>query len=192
MQVIGSAFPLRRWTYPRPCGLPQTPVPITAQTTSTTPLLRFRLPPEFCPVDPSRSSAPAPLMGFASLQHMPDPRVHFTRACHTRFAPPSGFGYPPDGFRPSNPGRPCFVPAALMGFVTPFEASSTRKVPEAFTPPGEPACRWLTVSSHAAEATRTGATSLDFQVLTLPSVPRPATRQLAKRQTGCSLGLHPF
>jgi hypothetical protein len=38
------------------------------------------------------------------------------RAFSTRFGPPSGFGYPLDGLRPSNPRRLCFAPAALLGF----------------------------------------------------------------------------
>jgi hypothetical protein len=33
-----------------------------------------------------------------------------------RFVPPSGFGDPLDGFRPSNPCRFCFAPTALLGF----------------------------------------------------------------------------
>jgi hypothetical protein len=33
-----------------------------------------------------------------------------------RYVPPSGFGYPLDGFLPSNPRRLCFAPAALLGF----------------------------------------------------------------------------
>jgi hypothetical protein len=33
-----------------------------------------------------------------------------------RYVPPSGFGYPLDGFRPPNPRRPYFVPTALLGF----------------------------------------------------------------------------
>ena len=32
-----------------------------------------------------------------------------------RYVPPSGFGYPLDGFLPSIPCRFCFAPAALMG-----------------------------------------------------------------------------
>jgi hypothetical protein len=38
------------------------------------------------------------------------------RALPTRYVPPSGFGYPLDGFLPSIPCRFCFAPAALMGF----------------------------------------------------------------------------
>jgi hypothetical protein len=34
----------------------------------------------------------------------------------TRYVPPSGFGYPPDGFLPQDPCRFCFTPAALLGF----------------------------------------------------------------------------
>jgi hypothetical protein len=32
------------------------------------------------------------------------------------FVPPSGFGYPPDGFLPSGPGEPYFMLTALLGF----------------------------------------------------------------------------
>jgi hypothetical protein len=55
-------------------------------------------------------------MGFDSLQHMQGTKVHLTRACLTRYVPPPGFDYPLGGLRPSNPGRPCFMPAALVGF----------------------------------------------------------------------------
>jgi hypothetical protein len=39
-----------------------------------------------------------------------------TRALPARYVPPSGFGYPLDGFLPTIPCRFCFAPAALMGF----------------------------------------------------------------------------
>jgi hypothetical protein len=97
------------------------------------------------------ASASAPLLGSASLQHMQDSRVHGSRACHTRYGPPSGFDYPPDGLPPSNPGRPCFMPTALVGFVTPFGAFPSRKVLEVCSPPSEPACRWPTVTSKPVE-----------------------------------------
>jgi hypothetical protein len=38
------------------------------------------------------------------------------RALPARYVPPSGFGYPLDGFLPSAPCRFCFTPAALLGF----------------------------------------------------------------------------
>jgi hypothetical protein len=39
-----------------------------------------------------------------------------SRALPARYVPPSGFGYPLDGFLPSSPCRLCFAPAALLGF----------------------------------------------------------------------------
>jgi hypothetical protein len=90
---------------------------------------------------PEGTVSSTPLMSSRSLQHSPAARIHSARACHTRYGPPSGFGYPPDGLRPSTPGRPCFVPTALLGFLTPFEAFPSRKVPKAITPRSGPACR---------------------------------------------------
>jgi hypothetical protein len=43
-------------------------------------------------------------------------KVHLTRVLPARYVPPSGFGYPLDGFLPSAPCRFCFTPAALLGF----------------------------------------------------------------------------
>jgi len=39
-----------------------------------------------------------------------------SRALPARFGPSSGFGHPRDGFLPAQPCRPCFRPAALLGF----------------------------------------------------------------------------
>jgi hypothetical protein len=39
-----------------------------------------------------------------------------SRDCLTRYVPPSGFGYPLGGLRPSVPCRLFFTPAALLGF----------------------------------------------------------------------------
>ena len=55
-------------------------------------------------------------MGFRSLQHTKDRRSTSARALPARYVPPSGFGYPLDGFLPSVPCRFCFTPAALLGF----------------------------------------------------------------------------
>ena len=44
-------------------------------------------------------------------------KIHlFVSLAGTHWGPPSGFGYPHDGLRPSIPGRSCFIPAALLGF----------------------------------------------------------------------------
>jgi hypothetical protein len=63
-----------------------------------------------------RPQPSAPLMDFASLQHMQDSAVYRPRTFQARFGPSSGFGYPRDGFFPPKPGRPCFMPTALVGF----------------------------------------------------------------------------
>lgn len=55
-------------------------------------------------------------MGFRSLQHIRESRVHLPRALPARYVPPSGFGYPLDGLLPAVPRRFCFAPAALLGF----------------------------------------------------------------------------
>jgi hypothetical protein len=53
---------------------------------------------------------------------------------YTRYVPPSGFDYPPDGLRPSNPVRFCFTPAALLGFS--FRSPAPAGYPVCFHPEG--------------------------------------------------------
>lgn len=65
---------------------------------------------------PTGRSRRTPLMDFRSLQHLQDSAIHSSRAFQARYGPRSGFGYPLRGFRPPNPGRLCFTPAALVGF----------------------------------------------------------------------------
>jgi hypothetical protein len=55
-------------------------------------------------------------LDFCSLQHTKDRRSTCRGVSTLRYVPPSGFGYPLDGLLPPSPCRPCFVPAALMGF----------------------------------------------------------------------------
>jgi len=55
------------------------------------------------------------------------------RALPARYVPPSGFGYPPGGLRPSRPCRFCFAPAALLGFA-PSEHDTARGIQA--SPPG--------------------------------------------------------
>jgi hypothetical protein len=84
-------------------------------------------------------------MGFGSLQH-----IRKRRSTHAgmpaRYVPSSGFGYPRDGFLPSNPCRFSFTPAALMGFtlrsVSLSKGSrnvSVRKHPQTVPPASDPA-----------------------------------------------------
>jgi hypothetical protein len=72
-------------------------------------------------------------VGFRSLQHMLGPGIHRSRACLSRYVPPAGFAYPLDGFLPPGPRRPCFVPAALVGF-RPSESSPPTGYPQCFHP----------------------------------------------------------
>jgi len=66
-------------------------------------------------------------MSFRALQHL-----RLTESTTTGFAcppvPPSGFGYPLDGFLLGEPCRPYFRSAALLGFAlwsVPLEADAT-------------------------------------------------------------------
>jgi hypothetical protein len=131
----------------------------------------------------------APLLGLRSLQHIPAARIHLPRAAPVaHYGPPSGFGYPLDGFLPLPPRRACFVPTALVGLI-PSKHS--------------PLARWL-ARFHARRTRmplarrdlplacqRTGAPNTDFQALALARVPcRP--RGISPRLAGGSLGISPF
>jgi len=98
---------------------------------------------------------------------MQEAKVHGSRVLRTRDVPPSGFGYPRDGFLPSHPGRFCFIPTALMGFAL-----------RSFLLQG--GCRRVsaTVSPHvvgsldiSSPKRRPARTNLDFWDLTLPGIP---------------------
>lgn len=113
----GSAIPLCRWPLPRLCGLPRAPTAGTRQSIRHTPLVGFGPPSESCPAEPSRPpQRPAPLPGFGPHSTCKARRSAHPRALPARHVPPSGFGYPPDGFLPPGPGRTSFSPAALTGF----------------------------------------------------------------------------
>jgi hypothetical protein len=57
-----------------------------------------------------------PFLGLSSPWTHPPHEVRFTRALPARHLPPSGFGYPLDGLLPRAACRPCFMPAAPVGF----------------------------------------------------------------------------
>jgi hypothetical protein len=81
------------------------------------PLCEFHLPLECCPAKPGRPAAANQPLSWTFLPYSTsgteDPPYAGVPA---RYVPPSGFGYPLDGFRPSDPCRFCFTPAALVGF----------------------------------------------------------------------------
>jgi hypothetical protein len=109
-------------------------------------------------------------MGFQSLQHIQGPAIHLLQAfADARYVPPSGFGYPLDGFRPPNPRRPYFVPTALLGFTLrsiPL-SEGIRRLSTRMNP--------LTVSPTVipiARRRKAGPVGRGSWALTLPRVPR--------------------
>jgi hypothetical protein len=68
------------------------------------------------------------------------------RALPSRYRPPSGFGYPLDGFLPAVPCRFFFTPAALLGF-HPSELSPPERYPANYRSDG-PTCRFSCRSSR--------------------------------------------
>jgi len=125
-------------------------------------------------------------MGFRSLQHTTELRVHFLRALPARCVPPSGFGYPLDGLLPAIPCRLCFTPAALVGFTLRsfllpkgIRCVSARKNPPTVSPGGIPDAK------HQA-----GSTGYGSWVLALSEVPG-GPHVFSTRPAGCSLGFRP-
>ena len=90
----------------------------SCSTQPTAALFEFGLRLEFSPVEPSyrRRSENSSSHGLPLPTAHEDSKVYPSRALPARFVPPSGFGYPLDGFLPSNPCQFCFTPTALLGF----------------------------------------------------------------------------
>jgi hypothetical protein len=136
--VMGSATPLRRWPLPRPCGLPRDGRCREALTnTHAAPLFGLDPPSESFPVELGRRNL---RVGAADgSPGLSAPSAHAgrigppSRVFHARFVPPSGFGYPRDGLLPFRPRRPCFMPAALLGFT--LRSSTRQSLDRGYPPP---------------------------------------------------------
>jgi len=123
-------------------------------------------------------------MSFGSLQHMQEAKVHGSQVLRTCDVPPSGFGYPRDGLLPSQPGRFCFIPAALMGFALRsfLLQGGSRRVSATMSPH---AVGSLDISLPKQGPART---NLDYWVLTLHGVPRDKPHILVQPSPDAPLG----
>jgi hypothetical protein len=102
---------------------------------------------------PSRPAAASQLLSWAFVPYSTPGFGGLPAAglASARYVPSSGFGYPLDGLLPPSPCRPCFVPAALMGFALRsfLLPAGTRRVSAA----GEPTCRSSRRFSHPPKRT---------------------------------------
>jgi hypothetical protein len=89
-------------------------------------------------------------MGSCSLQHMKDRRSTCRGRYQARYVPPSGFGYPLDGFLPSNPCR--FFSHRQRSWDSPFGGFSSRKVSDTFPQSEGPTCRFFQRCSRRRSA----------------------------------------
>jgi hypothetical protein len=105
-----------------------------------------------------------------------------------RYDPPSGFGYPLDGFLPLPPRRACFVPTALLGLIPSKRSPLTRWLARFRV---SRTCMSLAGRDLPLANQRTGAPSTDFQALALARVPG-CPRGINPRLAGGSLGIFPF
>jgi hypothetical protein len=135
------------------------------------------------PVEPSLRASLSLSRGQRNLANQPQPvsrshglsfptahevsEVHLMRVLPARYVPPSGFGYPLDGFLPLTPRRLCFAPAALLGF-HPSEPSPPERYPRRHQRDG-PTYRFPCRSS-GTEAPA-GPTGRGFWAFTLPRSP---------------------
>jgi hypothetical protein len=113
---MGWTKPLCPWHLPELCGLSAVSKAISVHR-STMPLLGFRLHRRSNQTElAGRTSAPDSSHGLSFPSAHTAWEIHSSRVLPARCVPPSGFGYPLDGFLPPGPCQPCFMPAALLGF----------------------------------------------------------------------------
>jgi hypothetical protein len=172
---------------PRLCGLPSADCVGDRLKLPIHPLVELHLPLEFHPATPTWPVTTDQVLSWAfapySTSGIADP---LNAGLPTHYGPPSGFGYPLDGFRPAVPCRFYFAPAALMGltlrrFPLPegITCVSARKNPHT-----------VSLAVIPTPKRRAGPIDLGFWALALPGV--PCDRQVFKpTATGASLGFYP-
>jgi hypothetical protein len=120
--------------------------------------LEFRLRLEFS--EPNLAGRPQPASSSRGLL-LPTahtrPEDPLAAGSPARYVPPSGFGYPLGGLRPSDPRRFCFTPTALLGFAlrsfllpNGIRGVTTRIDPLAVSPAGIPIARGNGPAQQAA------------------------------------------
>jgi hypothetical protein len=114
---MGSAFPLCRWPSSALrfflTGPPTSPVGLAAPSRRVSPPLKSHSARPSRPEQGSHTDS-SPGLLFSSAHQ--GTKVHLPQALPARYVPPSGFGYPLDGFLPSDPCRSSFIPTALLRF----------------------------------------------------------------------------
>jgi len=164
---MSFTIPLRRWPFPRPCGLPWANAGWVRLTSQHTPLIDFSVPPESFSADPSHAHRARRLYKAGSSHGLRFPTAHSSEKdpltagrAKTRYVPPSGFGYPLDGFRPFCAWSGLFRPDSAPG-ILPFGAFPAHKVATAFLrPPNLRAVNPTRSSSgQAAKPVRRASTS---------------------------------
>lgn len=185
---MGWTKPLCSWHLPELCGIPVTSEAISVHR-STTPLLGFRLHRR-----PNRTELAGRTSASDTSHGLPFPtahaawEIHLPRALPARYGPPPGFGHPLDSLRPPGPRRPCFVPAALLGF-------SLRSVPlskgcRRCSQRGGPAYRFSRRSTPCPKA-KGRCAEPRFPGFNPPESPWRPHLGVAGRYAGCSPGIHP-
>jgi hypothetical protein len=136
-----------------------------------------------------RSGQPAPLMGFCSLQHLPDLGVHVAAGLPHPLRSAFRVSLPSWRFAPPEPWSALSHADSAPG-IQPFEAFSSRKVPRMFPSEMNPPAVYLPLLRRTNPSG--DPTGRDFWASTLPGVPRWACEANTDRQPVAPLGFRPF